>query len=129
MEEKTNMEKWELAQSRSLDRALEAEVGSDEEKQSLKQASEIQAIINEDAKRENEKKETRRRMIWDGVKFVLGGIGMFAAKVYLLDRADQHDKENMRELIRAEQGTDENDPIIFSTTAGKQTKNLFFRKR
>lgn len=98
-EKKTNMEKWQEVEERNLDRALEAEPGSEEEKMALKQASDIHDIINENSKRENEKKETRRRMIWDSVKFVLGGIGCFAAKVYFTSREEQYEDAKIDKIM------------------------------
>lgn len=99
MEEKNIMEKWEEAEQRSLDRALAAEAGSDEEKEALKRASEIHDILNEDLKHFNERRESRRKMIWDGVKFVLGGLGCFAAKLYFTYREEQHEDAKIDKIM------------------------------
>lgn len=121
---KTNMEKWEEAEKRSLDRALDADPGSDEEKQALKQASEIHEILEEDLKHYIDRRESKRKMIWDGLKFVLGGIGCFAAKLYFTSREEQYETSKIDRVMAWEE-----DGKMPSHTPSKKVFDSAFRRK
>lgn len=124
MSEKTNMEKWAEAEERSLDLALAANAGSDEEKAALKQAAEIHDILNEDLKQFNARQESKRKIVWDIVKCVAMGVGGFAAKLYFTSREEKFEDHKIDKITAWE--TDGNMPTY---SASKQTFNNAFRKK
>lgn len=124
MSEKSNMEKWAEVEERSLDQALAAAAGSDEEKEALKRASEVHDILNEDLKQFNARQESKRKLIWDGVKFVMGGIACFAAKVYFTSREEQHEDAKIDKIMAWEE-----DGKMPTHTPSKNIFNNAFKRR